>query len=68
LIFPRIEEFKKTFEIMFSKLKKSSIDFSKDKELKKVKYKNNNEIQDFLLIPEKDNFSIRASNFETNTI
>lgn len=53
---------------MFSKLKKSSIDFSKDKELKKVKYKNNNEIQDFLLIPEKDNFSIRASNFETNTI
>jgi hypothetical protein len=50
---------------MFSKLKKCGVDFSKDQELKKLNFSDNNQIQDFIILPEKDNFVIRASNFET---
>ena len=65
LISPRLEEYQKSFEIMFSKLKKSGVDFSNDQELKNLKFDDNNQIQDFIILPEKDNFIIRPSNFET---
>ena len=65
LISLRLEEYQKSFEIMFSKLKKSGVDFSKDSDLNKLKFDDNNQIQDFIILPEKDNFIIRPSNFET---
>ena len=71
LISPRIEEYQKSFEIMISKLYNSGVDFSKDKSikalLKKLKNNNNNQIQDFIILPEKDKFKIRTSNFEVET-
>ena len=65
LISLRLDEFQKSFESMFSKLKKCGVDFSRDQELKKLNFSDNNQIQDFIILPEKDNFVIRASNFET---
>ena len=64
LISPRIEEFQKSFEIMISKLKKSGADFSKDKDLKKLNFADTNENEDFIKLPEKDNFEIQPNNFE----
>ena len=64
LISPRIEEFQKSFEIMFSKLKKSGVDFSKDQDLKDLKIADTNENEDFIKLPEKDNFDIPPNNFE----
>ena len=70
LISPRIEEYQKSFEIMLSKLHNSGVDFSKDTNikslLKKLKNNNNNQIQDFIILPEKDKFKIRTSNFEVD--
>jgi hypothetical protein len=66
LVSPRLEEYQKSFEIMFSKLKNSGVDFSKDPELKKLTCNSNNQIQDFIILPEKDNFIIRPNNFETS--
>ena len=63
LISPRIEEFRKSFELMFSKLKNSGVDFSKDQEIKKI-HVGNYEIQDYIILPEKDNFTIKENNFE----
>lgn len=63
LISPRIEEFQNSFGIMLSKLKNSGVDFS-EKDLKNVNYNEKNEIQDYIILPEKDNFTIRASNFD----
>ena len=48
---------------MLSKLKNSGVDFS-EKDLKNVNYNEKNEIQDYIILPEKDNFTIRASNFD----
>ena len=63
LISPRIKEFQNSFEIMFSKLKKSGVGFTKD-DLRKINDNENKEIQDYIILPEKDNFVIRPSNFE----
>ena len=63
LISPRIKEFQNSFEIMFSKLKKSGVGFSKE-DLRKINYNENKEIQDYIILPEKDNFIIRPSHFE----
>ena len=68
LISPRIEEFQKSFEIMFSKLKKSGVDFTNDLDLKKLHFNDNNEIQDFIILPEKDIFDIPANNFEEDIV
>ena len=68
LISSRTEEYQKSFEIMFSKLKNAGTDFSKDQELKKLHSSNDNQIQDFIIPPEKDKFVIRLSNFETDSI
>ena len=65
LISPRLEEYQKSFEIMFSKLKRSGVDFSKDNELKKLNFNTTNKIQDFIILPEKDDFAINANNFAT---
>ena len=62
LISPRIEEFQESFEIMFSKLKISGVDFSRQ-DLIKVCCIENNEIQDFIVLPDKDNFNIEESIF-----
>lgn len=64
LISPRTEEYKKSFEIMFSKLKNSGVNFQKDRELKQLKVYENDKIQDFIILPEKDSFNIRPSIFE----
>ena len=68
LISPRTEEYQKSFEIMFSKLKNAGVDFSKDKELNSLQFDDNSQIQDFILLPEKDNFLIKKSNFEKDFI
>ncbi len=68
LISPRTEEYQKSFEIMFSKLKNAGVDFSKDKELESLQFDDNSQIQDFILLPEKDNFLIKKSNFEKDFI
>jgi len=68
LISPRTEEYKKYFEIMFSKLKNSGVDFKNDRELKKLRINNDDQITDFIVLPEKDNFNIRASVFEKDEI
>ena len=67
LICSRTEEYQKSFEIMFSKLKNAGTDFSKDQELKKL-HSTKEETQDFIIPPEKDKFIIRLSNFETDSI
>ena len=68
LISPRIEEYQKSFEIMLSKLYNSGVDFSREKNIKKLikrlENNDNNQIQDFLILPEKDIFTISSSNFE----
>lgn len=51
---------------MFSKLKKAKVDFSKDTELKKLKCSNDNQIQNIIILPEKDKFTIARNNFETD--
>lgn len=51
LISPRLEEYQKSFEIMFSKLKNSGFDFSMESKLKNLKFNDNNEIQDFIILP-----------------
>ena len=63
LLSPRTEEYQNSFEIMFSKLKNSGVSFSKDLELQKLKFDDNNQIQDFIILPEKDNFTISKSDF-----
>jgi hypothetical protein len=68
LVSPRLEEYQKSFEIMLSKLKNSGVDFSMDPDLKNLKCNDDNQIQDFIILPEKDNFIIRPSNFETEQI
>ena len=64
LISPRTEEYKKSFEIMFSKLKNSGVNFKNDPELKKLSVNNDDTIEDFIILPEKDNFNIRPNAFE----
>ena len=66
LISPRTEEYKKSFEIMFSKLKNSDVNFKKDLELKKLRVNNDNTIEDFIILPKKDNFNIMANLFGKN--
>lgn len=66
IISSRTEEYQKSFEIMFSKLKKAKVDFSKDTELKKLKCSNDNQIQNIIILPEKDKFTIERNNFETD--
>lgn len=66
IISSRTEEYQKSFEIMFSKLKKAKVDFSKDTELKKLKCSNDNQIQNIIILPEKDKFTIARNNFETD--
>ena len=66
LIYPRTEEYKKSFEIMFSKLKNSGVNFKKDLELKKLRVNNDNTIEDIIILPEKDNFNIMANLFGKN--
>ena len=39
---------------MFSKLKNSGVDFSQDQDLKRINYNENDEIQDFIILSEKD--------------
>ena len=68
LISPRIEEFRKSFELMFSKLKNSGVNFSKQ-DIENIKNNNEkNEIKDFIILPEKDNFTIRTSNFHEDNL
>lgn len=66
IISSRTKEYQKSFEIMFSKLKKAKVDFSKDTELKKLKCSNDNQIQNIIILPEKDKFTIARNNFETD--
>lgn len=66
IISSRTKEYQKSFEIMFSKLKKAKVDFSKDTELKKLKCSNDNQIQNIIILPEKDKFTIERNNFETD--
>ena len=64
-ISPRTEEYKNSFETMFYNLKKSGVNFEKDKELKQLEVKSkDHDNQDFIKLPEKDEFNIRPSAFE----
>jgi len=51
LISKKIDEYKKSFEIMFSKLKQSGIDFSQDNELNQINSINSLQNQDFIIEP-----------------
>jgi len=51
LISKKIDEYKKSFEIMFSKLKQSGIDFSQDNELNQINSINSSQNQDFIIEP-----------------
>ena len=51
---------------MILKLKKSKVDFSKEKDLKDLKNNNDNDIQVFIIIPKKDKYMIdNNNNFKT---
>ena len=54
LISKRIDEYRKSFEIMFSKLKQSGIDFSEDNELNQFNPINSLHIKDFIIEPRMD--------------
>ena len=54
IISKRIDEYKKSFEIMLSKLKQSGIDFSEDNELNQFNSINYFQIQDFIIEPKMD--------------
>ena len=56
IISKRIDEYKKSFEIMLSKLKQSGIDFSEDNELNQFNSINYFQIQDFIIEPKMDWF------------
>ena len=51
LISKKIDEYRKSFEIMFSKLKQSGIDFSQDNELNQINSINSLQNQDFIIEP-----------------
>ena len=50
-----IMEYQKSFQIMFSKLKISGVDFSGEEELNKLEFDKNNQLQDYIKLPQKDN-------------
>ena len=66
LISQRTEEYQKSFLNMLSKLQKSGVTFSKDiiALIKEKGSNDNNMIQDFIILPEKDIFKIRTNSFE----
>ena len=49
---------------MILKLKKSKVDFSKEKDLKDLKNNNDNDIQVFIIIPKKDKYMIDNNYFK----
>jgi len=54
LIFRKIKDYKRSFEIMLSKLKQSGIDFSEDNELKEFNFINSIQNQNFIIDPTMD--------------
>ena len=54
LIFRKIKDYKRSFEIMLSKLKQSGIDFSEDNELKEFNFINSIQNQNFIIDPAMD--------------
>ena len=63
LISSKIEEYNKSFEIMYSKLIKSNINL-KTNSNNYIKDINSREIPDFISQPEKNNFTIKESMFD----
>ena len=63
LLSPTLKEYKDSFESMFYKLKKSGVDFSKDEDFKKLKGQEN-KIQDFIVMPDRDSFTIRENKLQ----
>ena len=60
LISYNTREYQKSFELMIFKLKNAGLKFEKIEEITL----NDNQIIDFINIPEKDNFSIEPNNLE----
>ena len=67
LLSPILKEYKDSFESMFFKLKKSDVDFSKDedsKKLLKLSMGKENKIQDYIIMPDKDSFTISENKLQ----
>lgn len=66
-ISPILKEYKQSCDTMFSILKNSGLDFSKDEKLKNLENINEAQIKNFIITPQKDNFIIRKNNFEIDS-